>query len=186
MTKGEFKFCLAVLEAATGKPFASKQIDVWFSLLGELSAESLAFAIKRHLLTSETQWLPAIATLRRMAAESMHGVAELPEEAWAKVTTAMRQIGYMNPEKARQALGPVIWEAVRGMGGWVALCDMDAPLTTLFAQFRDGWLRATARATHMNSLTEDVRQRLAPGSDAAKNLASQFTVRNITNEKGSK
>ena len=178
MTKGEFRVCLAILEAATGKPFASNQIDVWFSLLGDLEAQALASAIKRCLLTHESNWLPPIATLRRMAAESTCGIQEMPEEAWAKVTAAMRQIGYMNPEKARQTLGPVIWEAVRGMGGWVALCDMDAPLTTIFAQFRDGWQRACARTTHMQSLTEDVRPAIGKPSEAVKSLAGQFRISN--------
>lgn len=186
MTKGEFKVCLAILEAATGKPFQQNQADVWFSLLGDLPAESLANAIKRCLLTLESNWLPPIATLRRMATEATCGVQELPEEAWAKVTQAMRQIGYPNPDKARQVLGPVIWEAIRGMGGWVALCDMDAPLTTIFAQFRDGWLRATTRATQMQALTEDVRPTVGTVSDVAKSLASQMrvvTTHKITNER---
>lgn len=176
MTKNEFKVCLAILEAATGKPFQSNQMDVWYSLLGDLPADALANAIKRCLLTMESNWLPPIATLRRMATESTYGVQELPEEAWAKVTQAMRQIGYPNPEKAKQFLGPVIWEAVRGMGGWVTLCDMDAPLTTMFAQFRDGWLRATARATQMQSLTEDVRPVVVKVGELTKSLANQFRI----------
>ncbi|MEZ6067185.1 MAG: hypothetical protein R3B90_16130 [Planctomycetaceae bacterium] len=73
MTRRELLSCLAVIEAAVGKPFSEAQTDVWAELLGDLLVEALQAAVKRPLLESEAQGLPPIGRIRRLASEHIHG-----------------------------------------------------------------------------------------------------------------
>jgi hypothetical protein len=42
-----------------------------------------------------------------------------------RIEGAIRRLGHGNPEKAKEAIGPVGWEVVNRLGGWISVCDFD-------------------------------------------------------------
>lgn len=161
MTRVDFAKCLAVLEAATGKPFTEEAAEVWFSMLGDLELDALQAAVKRYLLESEFPGLPPIGKLRRMATEHVHGVSMTPEAAFAIVRQAILYHGYASGEAVKKMVGPEIWEAILGIGGWGRICDNPVDQRqALFAQFRDAFLRISERRTQALRLPDDIRPRI--------------------------
>lgn len=161
MTRREFLPIVGVLESATGKAFTDPQTDVWFDLLGDLPVSALQAAVKRALLESEYPGLPPIGRIRRLASEAINGLPETPDAAFDRVIRAVRCLGMDQAALAQQQLGEKTWQAVRGIGGWSALCN--STLTergTLVAQFRDAWNRITEREQTTLRLPERLRPAL--------------------------
>lgn len=181
MNAAEFAHGLAVLEKGFGKELDSGQRDVWFGLLKDLPAGHFQKACARAVQSVESNWLPSIATLRKFCMESQEGLMASPEQAWARLTKAMRCIGYTLNEqqsaRVRTHLGETLWQTVAAMGGWNRLCGMDDPRTTLYAQFREGWLRAAAHRKEQLTLSEAVRPAMVGLPQAAKTLAAQMLGR---------
>jgi hypothetical protein len=54
-----------------------------------------------------------------------------------EIIKAIADFGYMQGELAMKKLGPIAWEAVNKVGGWVTICESSAgDLPSLRAQLR--------------------------------------------------
>ena len=160
MTKAEFVKCLAVLSAGTGRTLGDSTIDVWFDCLKDLPGKSVQTAVKRWLMESETSNTPAVGLIRRFAIEAVHGEPIPAEEAFKKVRTIISHFGH-DSKTARKHLGPAIWSVLEGIGGYMRVCESKPEeRATLFAQFRDAWVRHSTAESRTLRLPADVR----PGS----------------------
>lgn len=60
-------------------------------------------------------------------------------EAASRAIAALSKFGYTNPDRAKEFIGELGWEAIRLMGGWTRLCETTTPDQNeiLRAQLRD-------------------------------------------------
>lgn len=156
MTREEFALAIAVLEEGVGEQVSERTATVWFEVLQDMPQEALRRAVMRYLAECQYPDLPAVGRLRALAVESMSGVPESAQSAFARVRKAVSRFGYCDPGGAREVLGQTVWRAIEGVGGWQRFCD--CPVSdrgTLMAQFRDA----------LKSIVErEQRDRLLPES----------------------
>lgn len=174
MTETTWRDCAKLLEVATGKRFERAQLDGYFSLLERFSDNAISAAVQRYVSTSQYPTIPAVGLLVQYASEFEQGLAMTPEQAWDIVQQAISLHGYMEPNKARDHVGSVIWETIRGLGGWQTVCDTPSSQSrTMWAQWRDAWLRAANRR-EIAELPESIRPRVNGITEAAKMLAVEL------------
>lgn len=94
-------------------------INLWASMLADLSKELALAALQRHISTS--RFPPTIAELREQAAAIVPTDLPLAEAAWGEVLKQMQKVGYMGtPEWSH----PLIGQAVdRLWGNWKRACE---------------------------------------------------------------
>ena len=184
MTEDEWQQCAKVLETATGKRFTfikikgevvEDQIGGYFAMLQQFSGSSVMAAVERYIREGQYPTLPPIGTLHKYASEFERGLSMTPEQAWEIVQQAISRYGYPQPDKAREHVGSVIWETIRGLGGWQTVCDTpSSQATTMRAQWRDAWLRAANRRETLAALPESIRPKINGITEAAKLLAVEL------------
>jgi len=176
MTETKWRDCAKLLEVATGKRFERAQLDGYFSLLERFSDNAISAAVQRYVSTSQYPTIPAVGLLVQYASEFENGQAMTPEQAWEIVQQAISRYGHPQPDKAREHVGGVIWETIRGIGGWQTVCDTPASqATTMRAQWRDAWLRAANRRDTLAALPESIRPRVNGITESVANLAATFS-----------
>lgn len=137
MTRQETAAILSALIAAyprSGIEANAETLALWHEMLGDLDAHEATLAVKGMIAT--LKYPPCIADVRE-AVRRQRGIAsgELTAgEAWDRVMSAVGRYGYYRPEEAREALGESVWEIVRQVGGWSALCASDN-VSVISAQF---------------------------------------------------
>lgn len=139
MNRTEFTAITAYLAAAVGKPMPAEQIEVYFSLLGDLSAQVLWAAAKQAILENQYPTIPPVGVLRKLATEAMNGaeITRTADEAWGLVVDAIRMYGWPNPEAGKASLPPLVRKAVECFH-WQDLCDASNP-EVVRAQFRKAY-----------------------------------------------
>ena len=175
MTEQEWKGCVSLLEEATGKKFTKGQIGGYDQMLREFEGRSVAAACERYIRESQYPTLPTPGTLVKYASEFERGLSMTPEQAWEIVQQAISLYGYPQPGKAQDHVGIDIWETIKGLGGWQTVCDTPSSQSrTMWAQFRDAWLKAASRRETLAALPESIRPRVNGITEAAKLLAVEL------------
>ena len=131
MTKAETAKLLAYIAVAypNGKVEPNEPtVNLWAKFTADLPADLARLAVDSKIATSP--FPPTIADIRESVARSMaEARGELTAgEAWGKVLAAVRKYGDNDErqvERARDALGDTLWDAVRLIGGWAYLCSTD-------------------------------------------------------------
>lgn len=165
MTRAEFATVMAYLEAACGKPLAQKSLDVYFDLLGDLSAEVLSIAAKRIAVEHKWATFPSVAELREAASETLRGeVKELSAaEAWEWAWSAVKSIDLEiegSCERACRGLSNTVLEAMRAFG-IPALVYGKEPLGVVRAQFTKIYEQLAARDRRAALLPAALKKEIA-------------------------
>lgn len=124
MTYPEFLECMAVLALGVGKNMPANQADVWFQVLGDLTAEQLKQAVVRSLREHKFAGFPPMGVLREYAGASTSPVAitDRAVVAWDRVVDAIKRHGGYRTVDFDDAC---INAAVRTLGGWNSLCETE-------------------------------------------------------------
>lgn len=177
MTREEFAAATAVLEAGVNHSLTSQAAEVWYSILGDLPAESLQVAVRRYLAEAEYPGMPPVGKIRRLAVEDIHGLPLTAGEAWDAVLTAVRRHGFYDAKRGVDSLDPLTRRAMRAVGGFVAVCDC-TEISILAGQFRRAYESLENRQQGMLRLPEDVRPRISQSHTKAlpevRRLAEQL------------
>lgn len=170
MTDSEFAACVKSMTALVQKPMPHDQIEAYFRMLSDLPYRSVAAGIAAIMATSEFPTIPTVGAIRKAAMAHRDGLTATPEEAWDRVKTAIRHHGTWNPQRAEEMCGSMIWNAIRGIGGWSAVCDAENP-QIMFAQFREAWSRITSQGEKLRQIPEKFRPEVVGIPDISDTVA---------------
>lgn len=139
MTRIEMAQILAYIAMAVSKPLSEEASEVYFDVLGHLSADVMKKTAR--IVVAEHKWatFPTVGELCQVAAEVARGeVKELSSaEAWE---IAWKAIGKIDPEQEGSVergcrnLPPLVVRAMEGFG-ICALCFGKEPITVVRSQF---------------------------------------------------
>jgi hypothetical protein len=159
MTKDEFRPLLLVLAKGCRVEFDREQCSVWFAALCDLPVDDAASGIARFVC--EIGKWPDIATVRRLAVESIHGQTKPWTQALEEIRQAVRRFGLYGQADAQRLLDARTWQTVKALGGWRRLCDLPCDRsTTLTAQFRDIYQDISDRSDKRRALPIEIRPTL--------------------------
>lgn len=169
MTRPEFLKAMAYLTAGSGRTLEPVSLEVYFDLLGDMTAETLMTAVKRVLLKHKFATFPSIAELREAALSTVRGevTALSPGEAWG---LAWKLIGRTDPEvdgsfaRAAKDAPPLVLRAIEAYG-LNALCYGDEPITVVRAQFLRIYERLAEREREAALLPAAVRREISTGGE---------------------
>jgi len=132
MTKGEVAKILAVLAAAYPKfEVDDLKVQVWHEMLGDLDYAVANMAVKKLIM--QNTFPPAIAEVRKAAAELTNPENLTSSEAWGEVTSAIRNYGYYREGEALASMSLTTAQVVRYMG-WREIC-MSEDIGVIRGQF---------------------------------------------------
>ena len=169
MTKGEVAKILAVLAAAYPKfEVDDLKVQVWHEMLGDLDYAVANMAVKKLIM--QNTFPPAIAEVRKAAAELTNPENLTSSEAWGEVTSAIRNYGYYREEEALASMSPTTAQLVRYMG-WREIC-MSEDIGVIRGQFLRMYEQIATR--------EQEKQLLPPAmQDEIKQLSNKIGLRLI-------
>lgn len=164
MTREETKTILATLATTYPKNLMPEitdlTVNVWFQLLQDIPYPIVQAATAAWLASN--RYPPTIADIRETAlVKSLESAIDTAEEAWGKVQIAVRRYGWTEEERAKAALGDLIWKTV-GSFGWKYWCQMPIDEeSTYFAQFRNAYNVAKKRTSEMVQIPAQIREKLS-------------------------
>jgi len=169
MTKGEVAKLLVVLAASYPKfEVDDVKVQVWHEMLGDLDYAVASMAVKKIIM--QNTFPPAIAEVRKAAAELTNPENLTSSEAWGEVTRAIRNYGYYRGEEALASLSPTTAQVVRYMG-WREIC-MSEDIGVIRGQFLRMYEQIATR--------EQEKQLLSPTMQTEiKKLAKKYDIRLI-------
>ena len=169
MTKGEVAKLLAVLAAAYPKfEVHDVKVQVWHEMLGDIDYAVANMAVKKLIM--QNTFPPAIAEVRKAAAELTNPENLTSSEAWGEVTSAIRNYGYYREEEALASMSPTTAQLVRYMG-WREIC-MSEDIGVIRGQFLRMYEQIATR--------EQEKQLLPPAmQDEIKQLSNKIGLRLI-------
>lgn len=122
MTRDDFKVLVKGMKAVYTQPtFIPDQdaFNMWYALLGDLSYEACAVAIKKYMLTSK--FPPTVAEIREMVSGIINGDPLTWGESWERALNAVRKYGSYNKMVALDSLDPLTRKCVDSIG-YMELC----------------------------------------------------------------
>ena len=135
MKPSETAKLLAVISAAYPEKFRvdDMKVQLWHSLLKDLSYEVCNIAVQKHIL--ESPFVPAISDIRKAAVSIMTPEEEKMDAgaAWGEIMKAIKTYGIYRPEEAFQNLSPRTAKVAQYMG-WQEIC-MSENMGVLRGQF---------------------------------------------------
>ena len=164
MTRDETKTILATMATTYPKNLMPEitdlTVNVWFQLLQDIPYPIVQAATAAWLTSN--RYPPTIADLREIVlVKSLESSMDTAEEAWGKVQIAVRRYGWTEEERAKTALGDLIWKTV-GSFGWKYWCQMPIDEeSTYFAQFRNAYNVAKKRTSEMVQIPAQIREKLS-------------------------
>ncbi|MBR0463476.1 MAG: hypothetical protein IJJ23_03730 [Clostridia bacterium] len=173
MTRNETIQLLALLTISYPR-FAfeanEQTVSIWHDMLKDLPGEAVILASKRMIST--LKFPPTIADIREAVASSVQDARGTVNagEAWRKVTKAISDYGYYQPDLARAYLGEDVWRAVEYIGGWADLCTSEEPITVRSAQFERRYTAMVQQQGEAIQIPSEVR-------DAMKRLTEPLADR---------
>lgn len=169
MTKGEIAKLLAVLAAAYPKFEANDvKVHVWHEMLGDLDYAVVSMAVKKLIM--QNTFPPAIAEVRKVAAELTNPENLTSSEAWGEVTSAIRNYGYCREGEALASMSPTTAQLVRYMG-WREIC-MSEDIGVICGQFLRMYEQIATREQEKQLLSSAMQTEI-------KKLADKFNIRLI-------
>lgn len=122
MTREEFKILVKGLKAVYAQPtFIPDQdaFNMWYALMGDLSYDVCATAIKKYMLTNK--FPPTVAEIREMASGIVNGDPLTWGESWERALAAVRKYGSYNKADALNSLDSLTRKCVESIG-YMELC----------------------------------------------------------------
>lgn len=107
--------------------WAPKEIDrdlclIWLNVLKDYSDQQIKDAFLKAA-SDLTEW-PAPATIKRICLGSNKTDEENGQEIASRIEGAIIKFGYNSPERAKEFVGELGWQAVLQCGGWVHVCEV--------------------------------------------------------------
>lgn len=175
VTKAEFAEIAAYLSAGVSRPMGAKQMEVYFDALSDFPADVLQVAAKRALQETEDNWLPAVGRIRRLATEAVLGVLPQAGPEWDAVLTAVRRFGHTRGADGMAGLSPLAQQAVKAVGGWVAICDSEN-IGILHSQFRAAYEGLAKRESELRRISPELRPAITAGPQVARIQSDPWRV----------
>ena len=122
MTRDEFKILVKGMKAVYAQPtFIPDQdaFNMWYALMGDLSYDVCAVAIKKYMLTNK--FPPTVAEIREMASGIVNGDPLTWGESWERALAAVRKYGSYNKGEALDSLDSLTRKCVESIG-YMELC----------------------------------------------------------------
>lgn len=122
MTREEFKILVKGMKAVYAQPtFIPDQdaFNMWYALLGDLSYDACAVAIKKYMLTNK--FPPTVAEIRELVSGIVNGDPLTWGESWERALTAVRKYGSYNKGSALDSLDPLTRKCVESIG-YMEMC----------------------------------------------------------------
>lgn len=122
MTREEFKILVKGMKAVYTQPtFIPDQdaFNMWYALMGDLSYDVCAVAIKKYMLTNK--FPPTVAEIREMASGIVNGDPLTWGESWERALAAVRKYGSYNKMDALNSLDSLTRKCVESIG-YMELC----------------------------------------------------------------
>ena len=122
MTREEFKILVKGMKAVYAQPtFIPDQdaFNMWYALMGDLSYDVCAVAIKKYMLTNK--FPPTVAEIRELASNIVNGDPLTWGESWERALAAVRKYGSYNKMEALNSLDPITRKCVESIG-YMELC----------------------------------------------------------------
>lgn len=167
MTIGETAKLLAVLAASYPKfEVDDLKVQVWHEMLGDLDYSVASLAVKKLIM--QNTFPPAIAEVRKVAAELMNRGQVTGAEAWGEVIKAIRSFGYYREEEALASMSPTTAKVVRHMG-WREICLSDEP-SVIRGQFLKMYEQVSNREMEEQQLPPEIRNDIKQLSEKMKML----------------
>lgn len=169
MTKGEVAKLLTVLAAVYPKfEVDDLKVHVWHEMLGDLDYAVVSMAVKKLIM--QNTFPPAIAEVRKAAAELTNPENLTSSEAWGEVTSAIRNYGYYREGEALASMSPTTAQVVRYMG-WREIC-MSEDIGVIRGQFLRMYEQIATREQEKQLLPSAMQTEI-------KKLADKFNIRLI-------
>ena len=122
MTREEFKILVKGMKAVYAQPtFIPDQdaFNMWYALMGDLSYDVCAVAIKKYMLTNK--FPPTVAEIRELASNIVNGDPLTWGESWERALAAVRKYGSYNKAEALESLDTITRKCVESIG-YMELC----------------------------------------------------------------
>lgn len=123
MTRDETKTVLAMLATVYPKNLLPEVTDltvnVWYQLMQDLPFAAIKAAVASWLATN--RYPPTISDLREIVVRQEVADTITPDEAWTRLTVALRKYGHTQPDLAAKYLGD-LWQLIKG--DWPYYCGM--------------------------------------------------------------
>lgn len=122
MTREEFKILVKGMKAVYAQPtFIPDQdaFNMWYALMGDLSYDVCAMAIKKYMLTNK--FPPTVAEIRELASGIVNGDPLTWGESWERALAAVRKYGSYNKMEALDSLDSITRKCVESIG-YMELC----------------------------------------------------------------
>lgn len=122
MTREEFKILVKGMKAVfTAPTFIPDQdaFNMWYALMGDLSYDVCAVAIKKYMLTNK--FPPTVAEIRELASNIVSGDPLTWGESWERALSAVRKYGSYNKMEALDSLDSLTRKCVESIG-YMELC----------------------------------------------------------------
>lgn len=169
MTKGEVAKLLVVLAASYPKfEVDDVKVQVWYEMLGDLDYAVASMAVKKIIM--QNTFPPAIAEVRKAAAELTNPENLTSSEAWGEVTRAIRNYGYYREGEALASMSPTTAQVVRYMG-WREIC-MSEDIGVIRGQFLRMYEQIATREQEKQLLSTTMQTEI-------KKLAKKYDIRLI-------
>jgi hypothetical protein len=122
MTRDEFKVLVKGMKAVYAQPTFIPDQDafkMWYALLGDLTYDACALAIKKYMLTNK--FPPTVAEIRELVSGIVNGDPLTWGESWERALNAVRKFGSYNKVAALESLDPLTRKCVESVG-YMDLC----------------------------------------------------------------
>lgn len=131
---------LLIYDAAQmyGKDLKAETLDLYLELFSEHPIEVVMGAIKKYMRDPKNKFMFLPAQILEMI-DPKSNPEQIANEVASRIIMHVAGIGYADPARAEEKLGPFAWHIVKLMGGWSHLCQtmMAGQENTWRAQIRD-------------------------------------------------
>lgn len=142
MTRSEFNKAIALLVASVGKQLPDEQVQAWYVMLQDLTAEELQRGIVTTIRTHEYAGFPPIGTIRKNAVGRDQAALSVEDRAIVAWGAIKRSVAIHGAYATVQFDDPIVTATVMELGGWVRFCDCEA------GEPFDVWLRKEFERTY--------------------------------------
>jgi hypothetical protein len=173
MTRDETKTVLAMMATVYPKNLLPEVTDltvnVWYQLLQDLPFKTISAAVAAWLATN--RYPPTISDLREIVVKRETADQTTPDEAWSRLTVAIRKYGHTQPDMAAGFLGD-LWQTIKN--DWPYYCGMlESEMPNEKARFIRMYTAKSKRDKEQLQIPQQIRkalsgigqQRLEAGND---------------------
>ena len=120
MKKEDFLKGMTMMGIAYNKEYNQKELEVWYSMLGDYKVEDFSNAIQTLIKTLKR--VPTIADITEQIAKEKTSNIPTAEDEWQEVLYAVRRYGSYREKEALESLKPYTAKIV-GYIGYFRICS---------------------------------------------------------------